>query len=145
MLFISCYEIILECFQWKAFFLAPFSKSYLTSSFAFFFYFSFVRYYFFFNCQIRRILYPECHFNFFILYNFQFIVIVLIPNHVKVIKPALAITYFRAKSLQDCWGAAFVYNWQLPLIFVWFTSNFLCICTYCTAHAQEVWGKSDKD
>ena len=51
---------------------------------------------------------------------------------------------FRVKSFQDSWGAAFVYDWQLPLIFVQWTSNFLCMCTYCTAHAQEVWGKSDK-
>ena len=42
------------------------------------------------------------------------------------------------KSLQDSQGAAFVYDWQPPLIF-------LPHVTYCTAHAQEVSGKSDKD
>ena len=40
---------------------------------------------------------------------------------------------------------AFVYNRQLTalLMFVRFISKFLCMCTYCTALAQEVWGKSD--
>ena len=46
------------------------------------------------------------------------------------------------KLLQDCWGAAFVYDWQPPLIFVWFTINF---CGTIGAHAQEVWGKLDND
>ena len=31
-----------------------------------------------------------------------------------------------------------------PLIFVQFSSNFLCMCTYCTANAEETRGKSDK-
>ena len=35
----------------------------------------------------------------------------------------------RVKSLQDSGGAAFVYDWQPPLIFVRFTSNFLCMCS----------------
>ena len=51
----------------------------------------------------------------------------------------------RVKLFQDSFGAAFVYDWQPPLIFAQFTSNFFNMCTYCTAHAQEVWGKSDKD
>ena len=38
-----------------------------------------------------------------------------------------------------------MYDWQPTLIFVRSTSNFLCMCTYCTAHVQEVWGKSDTD
>ena len=33
----------------------------------------------------------------------------------------------RVKSLQDCWEAVFVYDWQLPLIFVRFASKSLCI------------------
>ena len=38
--------------------------------------------------------------------------------------------YTRVKSLQDSWGAAFLYDWQPSLIFVRFTSNFLyCTCT----------------
>ena len=38
-----------------------------------------------------------------------------------------------------------MYDWQPPLIFVRFTSNFLCMWSTIGAHAQEVWGKSDKD
>ena len=50
----------------------------------------------------------------------------------------------RVKCIQDSWDAVFVYDWQPPLIFVQLTSNFLGMCTYCTAHAQEVLYKSDK-
>ena len=46
----------------------------------------------------------------------------------------------RVKSIQEFSCAAFLHDWQPPLIFVRFTSNFLCMCTYCAA--QEVCGKS---
>ena len=50
----------------------------------------------------------------------------------------------RGKSLLELWVTTFLPNWQPPLIFVRFTSKFLCMSTYCAAHAQEVWGKSNK-
>ena len=47
-------------------------------------------------------------------------------------------------NTSDTWPPSL---WQLiaPLIFVRFSLNFLYMCTYCGAHAQEVWAKSDKD
>ena len=55
------------------------------------------------------------------------------------------VQFYRGKSLQDFRGAAFVYDWQPSLIFVRFTSNFLYMCSTIGTHAQEIWGKSDKD
>ena len=46
----------------------------------------------------------------------------------------------QAKNIPD---HLFLINWQLPLI--QFTSNFLCMFTYCSAHVQEVSDKSKKD
>ena len=48
------------------------------------------------------------------------------------------------KSFKDSRGAAFVYDWPPPLIFVRFTSNFFCMCSTIGAHVQQVWGKSDQ-
>ena len=51
--------------------------------------------------------------------------------------------YILADRNQFC---NFYFDWQHPIIFVLFTSNFLCMCTCCTTNTQEIWwGKSDKD
>ena len=52
---------------------------------------------------------------------------------------------FIVKSIQECWCAAFVHDWEPPLLFIRVTSNFLCICSTIGAHAQEDWCKSDKN
>ena len=35
----------------------------------------------------------------------------------------------RGKSLLELWLTTFLPDWQPPLIFVWFISNFLCMCS----------------
>ena len=35
----------------------------------------------------------------------------------------------RGKSLLESWCTTFLPDWQPPLIFVWFISNFLCMCS----------------
>ena len=42
----------------------------------------------------------------------------------------------RGKSLLESWVITFLPNWQLPLIFVRFISDFFCMCPYSTASAH---------
>ena len=50
------------------------------------------------------------------------------PSARLMIVPFMNDTY-RGKSLLELWGTTFLHNWQPPLIFVRFISNFLCICS----------------
>ena len=44
----------------------------------------------------------------------------------------------RGKSLLELWGTTFLPDWQLPLIFVWFISNFLCMFTNSMSSAHAI-------
>ena len=44
----------------------------------------------------------------------------------------------RGKSLLELWVTSFLPDWQTPLIFVRFISNFFCICTNSVASAQVI-------
>ena len=44
----------------------------------------------------------------------------------------------RGKSLLESWGTTFLPDLQLPLIFVWIISNFLCMCSNSMASAHVV-------
>ena len=47
--------------------------------------------------------------------------------------------YTRVKSLLESWvDAAFVPDWQTPLIYVRFISNFLCMCSDKVASAHVI-------
>ena len=45
--------------------------------------------------------------------------------------------YTRGKSLLESWVTTFLPDWQPPLIFVWFFSNFLCMCS-CIVDSAHV-------
>ena len=47
-------------------------------------------------------------------------------------------SYTRGKSLLELWVTTFHPNWQPPLIFVWFMSNFLWICSNSMASAHVI-------
>ena len=51
----------------------------------------------------------------------------------KIISP-----YLRGKSLLELWVTTSLPNWQPPLIFVWFISNFLCMCSNNMASAHLI-------
>ena len=40
------------------------------------------------------------------------------------------------KSFLELWVTTFLSDWQLPLIFVRFISNFFCMCSYSMASAH---------
>ena len=44
----------------------------------------------------------------------------------------------RGKSLIESWVTTFLPNWQLPLIFVRFISNFLCMCSNSVDSAHVI-------
>ena len=44
----------------------------------------------------------------------------------------------RGKSLLESQGTTFLPDWQSPLIFVWFISNFLCMCSNSMASAHVI-------
>ena len=44
----------------------------------------------------------------------------------------------RGKSLLELWGTTFLPDWQPPLIFVRFISNFLCMCSNSMASAHVI-------
>ena len=52
----------------------------------------------------------------------------------------LKLVYFfsRGKSLLELWVTNFFPDWQPPLIFVWFISNFLCMCSNSMASAHVI-------
>ena len=44
----------------------------------------------------------------------------------------------RGKSLLEMWVTTFLPLWQPPFIFVWFISNFLCMCSESMASAHVI-------
>ena len=42
------------------------------------------------------------------------------------------------KSLLESWCTTLLLDWQPPLIFVWFISNFLCVCSDSMASAHVI-------
>ena len=44
----------------------------------------------------------------------------------------------RGKSLLELWDTTFPYDWQPPLIFVWFILNLLYMCSINMASAHVI-------
>ena len=61
-----------------------------------------------------------------------------IINKIFLPWPRVIIYYIRGKSLLELWVTTFLHDWQPPLIFVRFISNFLCMYSNSMASAHVI-------
>jgi len=65
-----------------------------------------------------------------------------VPTYVPQLKGENYTIYLalhtRGKSLSELWVNTFLPDWQPPLIFVWFISNFLCVCSNSVTSAHVI-------
>ena len=73
------------------------------------------------------------------LKSFRYFILIFLKKYwIKNVFHVCFLWYSRGKSPLESWFTTFLPDWQLPLIFVRFISNFLCMCSNGMASAHGI-------
>ena len=88
-----------------------------------------------YSLNLRSVLHNFVYFQLktCMLHLFQNYIFLIYVRHYRIF---LTIGNIRGKSLLELRVTIFLPDWQLPLIFVWFISNFFCMCSNSMASAH---------